>query len=310
MLVTVTLNVALDKQYVIDNLVPGEVMRVLDCESTAGGKGINAAKVIKLTGEETAAMGFIGGCSGAFIRNSMIQKGVIDFFTEVDGETRTCINVLEASTGRSTEFLETGVTISQKKLDEFIANYTKVVSNCEIVTLCGSVPTGIDVTIYPRLIEIAKKAGKRVILDSSGAHLKAGIDACPTVVKPNKDEIKTILGVDIYTKEDVIKSAKELHKRGIAIVIVSLGKEGAIVVSDEGVYQGTTPEVKVVNTVGCGDSMVGAFAVGLARNMPLTETFKLALAISTGNAMTKETGFFRQEDVDMLLEKVQVVKIG
>ena len=310
MIVTVTLNVAIDKRLVVPEFRYGEVMRVTECNYTAGGKGLNVAKVAAIAGERVAATGFIGGHAGAYVVERLSDSGIESSFISVPGETRSCINLYDEATGRQTELLEPGIFVPPQKVEEFVARYTDLITPAKAVALSGSVPRGVPADIYFRLIQIAREQQKPVLLDTSGALLEEGIKALPTLIKPNSDEIRTLLHKEkIADRSELIDAAKELHARGIPIVVVSLGKEGALVVCDSGVYQGTTPDIEIVNTVGCGDSMVAAFAVGIARGEPMEAVIRRAMAVSTANALCLETGYYRPRDYERLMEQVGVRKL-
>ena len=295
MITTITLNVAVDKAYVIGKLIDHTVMRVNRCTNTAGGKGLNVAKVVHLCGEEVQATGFVGGFNGAYVEDMLKKQNIPSRFVHVQGETRSCINVLDED-GGSTEFLEPGEPIRPEEVQEFLDQFDDIIADSSVVTISGSVPKGVDVTIYAKLIEKIKAQGKKVVLDTSGALLKESIKACPTMVKPNTDEIEDLLGIKVNNHKDLVEGAKKLHEMGIPVVVVSLGGDGALVVSDEGVFRGQPPKIEVVNTVGCGDSMTAAFAVAFARGLSVQEALRYAIAVSAANAMTMETGSFREED--------------
>lgn len=295
MITTITLNVAVDKAYVIGKLTDHTVMRVNRCTNTAGGKGLNVAKVVHLCGEEVQATGFVGGFNGAYVEDMLKKQNIPSRFVHVQGETRSCINVLDED-GGSTEFLEPGEPIKPEEVQEFLDQFDDIIADSSVVTISGSVPKGVDVTMYAKLIEKIKAQGKKVVLDTSGALLKESIKACPTMVKPNTDEIEDLLGIKVNNHKDLVEGAKKLHEMGIPVVVVSLGGDGALVVSDEGVFRGQPPKIEVVNTVGCGDSMTAAFAVAFARGLSVQEALRYAIAVSAANAMTMETGSFREED--------------
>ena len=295
MITTITLNVAVDKAYVIGKLTDHTVMRVNRCTNTAGGKGLNVAKVVHLCGEEVQATGFVGGFNGAYVEDMLKKQNIPSRFVHVQGETRSCINVLDED-GGSTEFLEPGEPIRPEEVQEFLDQFDDIIADSSVVTISGSVPKGVDVTMYAKLIEKIKAQGKKVVLDTSGALLKESIKACPTMVKPNTDEIEDLLGIKVNNHKDLVEGAKKLHEMGIPVVVVSLGGDGALVVSDEGVFRGQPPTIEVVNTVGCGDSMTAAFAVAFARGLSVQEALRYAIAVSAANAMTMETGSFREED--------------
>lgn len=309
MLLTVTLNPTVDKNYYIDALQQGEVNRVTSVAQTPGGKGIQVAKVAKLLGEEVIATGFLGGNTGSYIEGFLKDAGIGVDFIHVPGATRTAINVKDASNGKTTELIEPGTLITPELRQALLDKFEKLVADCEIAVIAGSVPKGIDENFYPELIGIAKKAGKTVLLDTSGKLLAAGIEALPDMIKPNRTEMAELIGRTLNGKEEIIEAATKIKAKGISNVIVSLGRDGAMFVTAEGVYQGTTPDIKIVNTVGCGDSLVAGFATGLARKLTMEETIKLAMAVSTANALRPETGYFIQEDLKKLLTMVQAIKL-
>ena len=175
--------------------------------------------------------------------------------------------------------------------------------------MSGSVPKGLDGTAYQRLIKIIKEAGIPVILDTSGKLLEMGIEAAPTMIKPNIDEIRMLTGKKCDNIQDIIDAAKEIHAKGVEIVAVSLGADGSLAVGNGGIFRALVPRINAVNTVGCGDSMIAGFALGLSRRLSLPETMKLASAISAAAAMREETGFFVMEDMEKLLPQIEVTKL-
>lgn len=308
MITTVTLNVAIDKAYVIGEFKQGEVMRVLQCTNTAGGKGLNVAKVARLCGEEVLATGFVGGHAGAYVEDLLKEQQVNNEFVHVAGETRSCINVL-AEDGSSTEFLEPGAAVTGEEVQEFMKVFEEIIDRSEVITISGSVPKGVDTDIYASMIQMIKEKGKKVILDTSGKLLEEGIKALPTMIKPNSDEISALLGVDINNREELIGNGKKLQAMGIEYVVISLGGDGALVITEDAVYHGQPPKITPVNTVGCGDSMVAAFAVGLARKDSIEECLKYAVSVSAANALTMATGNFKEEDQKRLYEQAVVTRL-
>lgn len=148
-----------------------------------------------------------------------------------------------------------------------------------------------------------------MLLDTSGEPLRLGIEAKPDFIKPNRDEIRALLGVSVENREDVIAAARRLHQDGVGIAAVSMGKDGVIVACEEGVYRGTTPDILVINTVGSGYAMTAAFAAGLVRHLPMPEIIRQAVAISTANALQVQTGHYLPEDTARIAEQVQVFSI-
>ena len=308
MITTVTLNVAIDKAYRVETVNKGEVNRVQTCSNTAGGKGLNVAKVVNICQEDVVATGFVGGHAGAYVEDMLKEQKVPSDFVHTKNETRSCINIL-AEDGTSTEFLEPGAEISQEEMEQFFDKFQELIEKSQVITISGSVPKGVPKDAYAKMVAMVKEQGKKVILDTSGELLKEGIEALPTMIKPNQDEIEALLGISVHNREELIESAKKIQEKGIEIVVVSLGGDGAFVVTKDGVLHGQPPKIQPINTVGCGDSMVAAFAVGLAREYSMEETLKYAVAVSAANALTMQTGHYHTQDRDEILKKVTVSKL-
>lgn len=309
MILTLTLNAAVDKAYQIAGTVcPGTVMRVVSCRNTAGGKGLNVARVVKLCGEEVMASGLAGGHTGALLEQLAKKDGLCSRFVRIGAETRCCINILDERHG-STEFLEPGEEVEGQELERFQIELETICKGADVVTMSGSVPKGVKQDIYKELTEKLKGLGKRVILDTSGGLLKAGIEALPDMVKPNQEELSMLLGRPAATLEEVKAAAWELHRKGIGQVVVSLGKDGALMACKEGIYHGRPPKIPAVNTVGCGDSMVAAFAVAMHRGYAPEESLKYAVAVSAANALNDKTGYFEQGELEKLYPCVKIEKL-
>lgn len=306
MITTVTMNASIDKAYSIKGSVnPGTVMRVTRCKNSAGGKGLNVARVASLCKVPVKATGIIGGYNGDYLLELLNQDGVAHDFFRVKGETRSCINILSED-NISTEFLEPGFEVSEPEQREFLEFFGNVIQEGSIVTISGSVPGGFDKGIYAKLIKIAKKAHKTVLLDTSGEYLKAALAAKPDFVKPNCEELEALFDCKIESIGDVRIWAQRLYDMGIKYVVVSMGADGAILICEEGTYHGKPQPIKAVNTVGCGDSMVASFASALAMNKTPSECLAYSVAVSAANAMSMRTGYFEPEDLETILSGVTV----
>lgn len=308
MILTVTLNAAIDKRYVVEEYKPGQVNRVKECAYTPGGKGLNVSKPASIAGAEVVATGFVGGYSGKYIEAALQPFGIQSEFYHLEAESRSCINIWDERNQQQTEFLEPGFTVSEEEFQDFLDKFRELVKKASVVTISGSAPKGVPVDCYKRMVEICKEESRKVILDTSGALLEQGITALPTMIKPNQDEIRMLTGKSCDSLEDIMEAATKLHKSGIEIVAVSLGGDGCIVACRDGVYRGIVPRIDAVNTVGCGDSMIAGFALGLAENASMEDTIRKASAISAASAMREETGIFRLEDMERILPQVQVIK--
>lgn len=309
MILTVTLNASVDKLYLVEDLRMDTVMRVRQVSNTAGGKGLNVARVAALAGEEVRATGLLGGYNGRHVRSMLREQGIPADFVETGSETRCCVNVHNLSTGLHTEFLEPGAPVTNRALAAFTRKYRQALAESDVVTLSGSVPPGAPPSIYGDLVRLAKDAGKPVLLDTSGQLLLEGVRQIPTMIKPNEDELLQLLGRPAASLEELVAAAGRFLAQGIRYVVVSMGGAGAVMLCREGAYRATVPPLPVVNTVGCGDSMVAGFAVALRRGYGPAEMLRYAAAISAANALTMPTGFFEQRDLEALLPQIVIDEI-
>ena len=237
MILTVTLNAAIDKRYVVDDFKAGEVNRVRECSYVPGGKGLNVSKPASIYGAEVVATGFVGGHAGNYIEDALKPFGIKSAFYHVDAESRSCINIWDEVNHVQTEFLEPGFTLTEKDFRGFEEKFRELVKDADVVAMSGSVPKGLDGTAYQKLIKIVKEAGKPVILDTSGKLLEMGIKATPTLIKPNIDEIRMLTGKHCDDINDIIEAAKSIHADGVEIVAVSLGADGSLAVGEEGIFR-------------------------------------------------------------------------
>ena len=309
MILTVTLNAAIDKRYVVEEFKVGEVNRVKECAYVPGGKGLNVSKPAAVAGAEVVATGFVGGHAGNYIEASLKDYHVKSAFYHLESESRSCINIWDEKKCVKTEFLEPGVTVAESVFKGFVEEFKELVKKADVVAMSGSVPKGLDGTAYQKLVKVVKDAGKKVILDTSGKLLEMGIEACPTMIKPNIDEIRMLTGKECNEIGEIVEAAKEIHARGVEVVAVSLGADGSLAVSDEGVFRAIVPRIDAVNTVGCGDSMIAGFALGFAEGLGIEETLRKASAISAAAALREETGYFVMEDMQRLYPQIKIEKM-
>lgn len=300
MITTVTLNPAVDKTYTGARLLTGHVNRMDSLKSIAGGKGINVTKVLRLFDVPVKAMGFLGGYTGSFIEAAVRETGAECDFTRIGEDTRCSMNLITED-GYVTEILEPGPFIGKEELERLLAAYEKAAENSELMILSGSAPLGVPEDIYGTLIEMAKKKGTRVFLDTSGSFLKKGVAAAPYLIKPNLKELEVLTGKSIKTRQEAVKAAKTLCGRGIEKVVVSMGDKGLLLVTEGEILFAKAHEIKAVNTVGCGDCVVASLAMSLAQGEAQEEALRKAAALSAANATTLESGVIPMEQYQKLL---------
>lgn len=306
MITTVTLNASIDKAYQMEVPVKGgTVMRVANVVNSAGGKGLNVARIANICGEKVKATGFVGGYNGQYLEDMLTKDGVAHSFTHTQSETRSCINILDEKFS-STEFLEPGLPITDEEVQSFLDSFSGIIKESDVVAMSGSAPKGVPVDIYAKLVKLINAEGKKALVDTSGAYLEAVIKCKPFMIKPNRDELELLFNTKINSIAETIPYAKKLHEDGIEYVVISLGGDGALLVCNEGIFQGKPPKLDIVNTVGCGDSMVGGFAVGISRGMSAKETLKYAVAVASANALEAKTGDINTENRDKIYNQVEV----
>ena len=290
-LLCVNLNAAIDKRYDLGSITVGGVQRVSRVHATAGGKGLNAARAASHCGQRVALTGFVGGFAGEFIAAEVERIGLVDGFVRVQGESRTCINVIDA-TGTSTEFLEPGVTVTEADVATLLVRYRELLPHAEAVTISGSLPVGCPDDLYARLVTAAHRAGTPVVVDTSGRPLAATLSAAPSVVKPNRDELAAHAGRRLDSLADIVDAAAALREEGPEWVVISLGADGAAAVGPHAGVLVTAPRVAVRNPVGCGDVLVGVLASGLADGQALEASLERAVQLSAASAAHPGTGDF------------------
>ena len=308
MILVVNLNPSLDKIYTLDKLLYGQAVRTNLVQNTAGGKGTHVANVINILGEKCAVTGFLGGYIGKFIRDALAEKGIQDECIHIQAETRSCLNIATAD-GQQTEVLEPGPYVTSAEQSSFSERYQKLLPECSLVVASGSLPQNISADFYSRLIEMARAAGKKFLLDTSGAALQEGIKAKPYFIKPNRDEIEALTGRKIRSVEDAVQEIKHFQQLGVIMPAVSLGKDGSLVAYQDKVYQALPPRLEAVNAVGSGDSYVAGLAVGLTRGLSWEDTVRLASACGSANVLEAESGFVRREKVAEIRSQVKIIEV-
>lgn len=310
MIVTVTMNPAIDKTVEIDTLCPGGLNRIQRVEYDAGGKGINVSKTIKELGGESIAVGFLGGNSGRTIENVLNQKGIRNDFVWVEQETRTNTKVFEKS-GELTELNEPGPVISPEQSQELLDKISAYASEGTLVILAGSIPSGVDSDIYAQIIRMVHEKGGKVLLDADGKLFRQALKAVPDIIKPNRVELEEYMGIDYRASEkELLDAAEKFLESGIETIAVSMGKSGAMFVRDG--YQVKCPalSVKSHSTVGAGDAMVAALAYAWDQKLGSEDTVKLCMAASAGAVTTVGTKPPSREVVDELINRVVIQRAG
>ncbi len=310
LIITVTLNTAVDKTYTVPNFALDRVHRPTEWRIAAGGKGINVSRVLRELEMDTLAMGFAGGHNGAFIRESLQADGLPNDLVVSSGESRICITVIDPEHGTQTEINENGPVISATELQTLEDRLMDGLNSAEGVVLSGSVPPGIPDDIYARWIKLAHDKGRWAFLDSSGASMAKGMEAQPDFAKPNSREMAELAGGELLTSDEIFEQARGWNLRGIGTMLVSLGRSGAMVTSGNDEWIGIPPQIDFVSAVGSGDAFVAGFLFGKHHGYDIERSLRLAIASGAANAMTFGAGFCSRESIKSLEMQVDVHKPG
>ncbi|VAX34366.1 1-phosphofructokinase [hydrothermal vent metagenome] len=309
MIYTITLNPAMDRTLWVERIRPDDSNRIKKEQRYAGGKGIDVSRVLTALGVVNKALGFVGGFAGEELEGRLLNEGIACDFVRISGETRTNIIVNETSTGNQTVFNARGPEIRPYEVMQMIHKVEKV-ENPEIVVISGSLPPGVNPEIYRKIIEIFKGRGAMVILDTDGDALRVGINGLPDVIKPNIHELGRLVGKELQKQDEIISAANSVLKQGTRIVLVSMGAEGVLLISEKEQYLASPPKVKVENTIGAGDSAVAGFIYGLSNGKTLKESLTYAVAAGTATTLKPGTALCRKEDFLELVPQINIHSTG
>lgn len=304
MIITVTLNPALDKTVEIPDFSLDAVNRITAMRTDPGGKGLNVSKVIAKLGGTSTVVGVLGGTTGRRIADAMDALGIACQFTFVDGETRTNLKVIDPARHTNTDLNEPGLTVDQETLDHMRDALVAAIRPGDIVVLSGSLPKGAPADTYGSWTAACRTAGARVFLDADGEPLAHGLAAKPYLAKPNNHELSRLTGHALETADDLLAAARTLIADGVERVVVSMGGDGALFVSANRAYRAEGLRVPVGSTVGAGDSMVAALAYAAEQGMADADTVRLAVATSAANVMCSGSQAAERSAVDELLPHV------
>jgi 1-phosphofructokinase len=314
-IVTVTVNPALDKTARVDVMRANALNRLEDVVVDCGGKGVNVSAMIHALGGNSIATGFAGGGAGEELLERIEAKGLRSDFVRIKNPTRTNLKVIDRE-GRLTELNEPGPEVCAEEWRELERRLFRCAGKNAVFVISGSLCRGVASSAYRNLCGALRAKGARVFLDADGEALKAALEAepaaTPDYIKPNRYELLTFFGInddETVTEELLLNLAGKLLERGPALCALSMGAEGALFVNREGAWRASGMDVPVRSTVGAGDSMVGALAYGLEQGLDAEACFALSIAASAGACTTAGTNPPEPVLVDVLLKHAQLEKI-
>jgi 6-phosphofructokinase 2 len=300
-IVTLTMNPALDIATSTERVVPTHKLRCTAPRYDPGGGGINVARAVHALGGDAVAVFPVGGPAGEMIRHMLAQEGVAHRPIAITGFTRESLAVEERQTGKQYRYILPGPEISTRDQERCLNELSLLAPKAGYIVASGSLPLGVPEDFYARVAELAKTLGKRLILDTSGAALKQAGGGI-YLLKPSLSELASLTGREIRTRRDQERAARELvEDRRSEIVVVSLGAEGALLVTAEKTKRFAAIPVQARSTVGAGDSMLAGIVLGLSRGLPLRESVQFGMAAGAAALLGSGTELCRREDVEHLL---------
>ena len=306
MIYTITFNPALDYTVQVEEFEIGKINRTKSENILAGGKGLNVSIILKRLGIENTALSFIAGFTGKELERKIKQYNIKTDFIEINnGYTRINVKISSLKKNsliqeRETALNGNGPEITQEDIDELLEKIKKINSE-DIVILSGNVPKCINEDIYEIICKELNEKNVKFVVDASQKLLMNCLKYKPFFIKPNKDELEETFNTKIKTKKEIIIYAKKLQEKGAQNVLISLGGDGAILLTEKNeVYYSNTPKGQVINTVGAGDSMVAGFVAGYLKKKDYKEALKLGIA--SGSATAFSAGLAMNEEINGLLK--------
>ncbi|MEV0623225.1 1-phosphofructokinase family hexose kinase [Nonomuraea sp. NPDC050404] len=287
MILTVTLNLALDVTYQVPGVDWDGVNRVGEVHRRAGGKGVNVARVLAALGRDVLVTGLAGGPTGRAIETDLRTSGLPSALYAIATDSRTTLAVSDLPTGRTALFNEPGPEVTPAELDGFTRRYEELLGDADAVVLSGSLPRGVPADAYATLAAIAAGRGVPAIVDADGAPLRHAPAGRPAILKPNAEELARAVPGGTPAE-----GAQALRGRGAAAVVVSMGADGLLAVTGEGTFSARMPYTVLGNPTGAGDSLVAGLALGLVEAVPWPERLRRAAALGAAAVATPVAGEF------------------
>ncbi len=312
MIITLTLNPAIDETVEVEHFSDGDTNRVLSIRRDIGGKGINVARVLKELGYEPLACGFAPGPLGRLIDDTLVDSGIGTELIPFEGETRTNINVIDRERHSNTVLAAAGPEVPPEAVEHLRERLLRRIRPDTWLVVAGSIPPPLDPSLHVELIKAVAERGGATALDADGPVVAAILasDARPTLLKLNAHELGRVIGSPVPDAQTALHAAREIRQRGVNNVVVTLGEEGAVAVTTGGEFRALAPTVEVQSAVGAGDAFLAGLLLGLKRGRGWERALELASAAGAAVCLTPGTQLCRAAQVERLLQFSTVVPIA
>lgn len=301
-IVTITFNPCIDKSAVVQQLIPEKKLSCTEPRFEPGGGGINVARAIKKLGGEATAIYPSGGYTGNFFNDLLAQENIRAIIVEIENSLRENVIVIEESSNNQFRFGFPGAKLMEREWQQCIDAIDKI-NNAEFLVASGSLPEGVPDDIFARLASISKKKNLKLVVDTSKAALRHAANEGVFMLKPNLNELSSLVGKKELTIGEVAPAAKEIiEKRYCEVLLVSLGEKGAVLYTHDDQLKVSAPKVEKKSTVGAGDSMVAGFVLSLSQGKNFETALRYGVACGTAATMQPGTELCNKKDADVLYQ--------
>lgn len=312
MILTVTLNAAIDRTVAVPSFQVGRRHRAVESSSLPGGKGINVARALSMLGRPVIATGLAGGPTGERIIEQLQEESILTDFTRISEDSRVNLAVVDPTSGVQTEINERGPGVTGAELEAFSERFEYLVSGARICVLAGSLPPNLDADYYGRLIEELKAREMTVVLDSYGDPMIAGLRAGPSLITPNQREAEEIVGHEFEEREDLLSGLTELIGLGAGEAVITL-PEGCVAAvgsgSDRAIYEVWTEPLEPVSKVGSGDAFLAGYIATCFEGAPPRDCLAYGVACGAESTQHFGAGTVDRARVEAILDQVEVREV-
>ncbi len=312
MIITVTLNAAIDKTLAVPNFRLGRRHRAVEQTSMAGGKGVNVARSLKALGQPVIATGVAGGPNGTRIIEQLTEEAILSDFVRIREESRMSTAVVDPTSGEQTEINERGPAVTEAELELFVDKLLYLAKGAALCVFSGSLPRGVEPDVYARLIQALHKLGVTTVLDSEGDAMLLGTRAEPTVVSPNEIEAEELVGHEFSDDQDRLTGLREVTELGPREAVMTLpsGCIGLIGDPEPQLYRATLDPLEPVSAVGSGDAFLAGYVAARYGGRPADECLRFAVACGAESTQHFGAGVLDPREVERLVPEVRVETVG
>jgi 1-phosphofructokinase family hexose kinase len=311
-ILTVTLNAAIDRTVAVPNFRLGQRHRAVDARTMAGGKGVNVARALKLLGRPVIAAGLAGGATGTRILERLAEESILNAFTRIEGESRTNLAVVDPTSGEQTEINERGPEISEAEVDRFLEKLLYLAQGASICVLAGSIPPGAPADVYGRLVSELRALGVLTVLDTDGEPMRAGLRAEPDVVAPNASEAEEAVGHEFNDADDLTLGLTGLLEMGAGEAVITTA-EGCVAIVGDGVdrrrFEVRIEPLEAVATVGSGDAFLAGYVAARYTGASAADCLRFGVACGAESTQHFGAGTLDRREVERLLPRVEVAEL-